>query len=173
MKRRSASDGGRGSPAPLGATPAASFTTPEVVVPVQDVREVDAVAPVLELALGPASLECAGTLRGRTRRFVLEVAEQLFAHGASAVTIDVSRLCVADVDGANTFAHLQRMARDAGVVLRWVGLEPGRLQGLRPLGSLPRGSWREAAQLQRHDRRGPRVRHEFREDHPSMLPPIA
>jgi anti-anti-sigma regulatory factor len=170
-KRRSVTDGERGPRAPLGAT-LASFTALEVVL-VQDVYDVDAFAPVLELTLGPASLECAGTLRGRTRHYVLEAAELLFASSASAVTIDVAHLSVADVDGANTFAHLQRTARSAGVELRWVGLEPGRLRGLRPLGSLPSGSHGESAQAQRRVRHGPHVPYGSREDHPSVLPPIA
>ena len=173
-KRRSVEEGGRGPRAPLGATPAGS-TMPEVVL-VQHVRDIDDVTPVLELSLGPASLECAGTLRGRTRHYVLEAAELLFSGGAVAVTIDVAGLSVADVDGANTFAYLQRMARHAGVELRWVGLEPGRLRGLRPLGSLPRGSQGQAARLQcdeRRERHVRHVRHGRREDHPSMLPPIA
>lgn len=139
----------------------------------QDVRDVDVVTPALELTLGPRSLECAGTLRGRTRHYVLEAAEQLFASSASGVTIDVARLCVADVDGANTFAHLQRMARHAGIELSWVGLEPGRLRGLRPLGSLPPGSQTRATQPQRYERAQRHARRGRREDHPSMLPPIA
>jgi hypothetical protein len=64
------------------------------------------------------------------------------------------------------------MARVAGVELRWAGLEPGRLKGLRPLGSLPSRSRREHAQAQRGVRHAALARDGRCEDHPSMLSPI-
>lgn len=97
------------------------------VVLMADACDIAAVEPVLELTIGRTSLECSGTLSTRTRRHVLEAAETLLA-GSLAVTVDVSDLYVADVDGANTFARLQRMAREAGAELHWVGLESGVLR---------------------------------------------
>lgn len=88
-----------------------------------DVLDITAVDPVLELTLGPALLRCSGTLSGRTRRYVLEAVETLLSSRPAAVTVDVRGVCVADVDGANIFVHIQHMARAAGARLIWLGLE--------------------------------------------------
>jgi anti-anti-sigma regulatory factor len=92
--------------------------------------DIAAVAPVLELTLDyvPASLRCAGTLDVRTRRHVLEAIAELLAGKPSEVTIDVEDLHVTDTDGANAFAYMQRMVREAGVILQWNGLDAGHLR---------------------------------------------
>lgn len=100
-----------------------------------DREDIAAVAPMLQLTLDymHPSLRCAGTLDARTRGHVLEAAEVLFARRPSRIVIDITDLHIADVDGANALAHLQRMARDARAVLRWQGLDADRLRGLVPL----------------------------------------
>ena len=102
-----------------------------------DVLDIAAVDPALELTVGTDSLLCRGTLNTSTRSFVLEAAEMLLAHRPPVVTIDISELHVADVDGADTFVHLQRMTREVGVELRWQGLDSDRLRGILPLGPFP------------------------------------
>ncbi|MDA8312035.1 MAG: STAS domain-containing protein [Actinomycetota bacterium] len=85
--------------------------------------------PELELTLGQTSLRCTGTLDRRTRPYVLEAAQIVLARRPPSITVDVSKLSVADADAANTLVRLQRMARDAVARLHWVGLEPDRLRG--------------------------------------------
>jgi ABC-type transporter Mla MlaB component len=103
---------------------------------VADVADIAAVDPALELTLGQHSLVCRGTLDARTRPYVLDAAATLLARHPGFVNVDISELRVADVDGANTFAKLQRLARDAHAELRWRGLQSGRLQGILPLDPL-------------------------------------
>lgn len=98
-----------------------------------DIFDIAAVDPELELTIRPTSLRCSGTLSGRTRPYVLEAAATLLAARPPFLTVDMSTVYVADVDGANTFVRLQRMARAAGIDLRWVGMESDRLRGLHPL----------------------------------------
>lgn len=98
-----------------------------------DAVDIAAADPALELTLGRHSLACRGVLNVLTRPFVLEAAEMLLARHPGFVTIDISELSVNDIDGANTFVHLQRMARDAGAELHWHGLQSDRLQGILPL----------------------------------------
>lgn len=88
-----------------------------------DIAEID---PVLELTFGPNSLTCAGTLDVSTRRHVLEAVEMVLDDVPSTLGIDVSALEVADADGAQTLVVMQRMVRDAGVRLRWRGLDEQR-----------------------------------------------
>lgn len=97
--------------------------------------DVDAMAPTLQLALNypKRELRCIGTLDSRTRRHVVEAVGELLVDVPPSITIDVARLTVADVDGANTFAHVQRMVREAGVRLRWEGLDSDHLRGIVPL----------------------------------------
>lgn len=116
-----------------------------------DSPDIAAVDPDLELTLRPTSLRCAGTLSGRTLPYLLEAAATLLEAQPPLLTVDMSRVYVADVDGANTFVRLQRMARGAGVELRWVGLEPDRVRGLHPLRSA--GQHPQAEPL--HTRPGP------------------
>jgi anti-anti-sigma regulatory factor len=103
---------------------------------VADVADIAAVDPALELTLGQHSLVCRGTLDARTRRYVLDAASTLLARHPGFVTVDISELRVADVEGANTFATLKRLAREAGAELRWRGLQSERLQGILPLDPL-------------------------------------
>lgn len=78
-------------------------------------------------------LRCAGTLDSRTRRQVVDALDELLATRPAFIVVDVGELHVADVDGANTLAAVQRSAREAGVRLRWQGLDSGQLRGLLPL----------------------------------------
>lgn len=129
---------------------------------VADARDIAAVDPPLEL---PTSLQCSGTLSGRTWPQVLKATKTLLARWPPTVTIDVSDLYVADVDGANTFARLQRMGRKEEVELRRVGLEFGLPRGPRPWGLPTRGSQGAAMQPQRCVRRS--------HHHPATQPPMA
>lgn len=97
--------------------------------------DITAVAPALELTLQyiPASLRCTGTLDTRTRCHFVEAVEELLASAPSSVTIHIGELHVGDVDGANTLAHAQRLAREAGIRLRWRGLDSGHLRGILAL----------------------------------------
>lgn len=99
--------------------------------------DIAAVAPSLELTLsyrpGQSMLRCVGTLDTRTRRHVLEAAEELLATAPSSVTVDVEDLHVDDVDGANALTQVQRMMREAGVRLQWRGLDAEHLRGVAPL----------------------------------------
>lgn len=99
--------------------------------------DIAAVAPALELTLDHPgkTLRCAGTLDGRTQRHVMEAVGELLVGPATGLTVDVACLTVADVDGANTFARIQRMAQEAGVRVRWQGLDSEQLRGILPLRS--------------------------------------
>ncbi len=88
-----------------------------------DLTDIADIDPVLELTFGPFSLECAGTLNFSTRRHVLEAVEVILDGRPSSIGIDVSGLEVADTDGANALVVMQRMVREAGVSLRWQGLD--------------------------------------------------
>lgn len=98
-----------------------------------DVLDIEAVDPTMNLTLQASSLVCNGALNARTRPYLLEAAQVLFADHPTRVTIDISEVDIEDVDGANTFAHLQRMARQAGTTLHWKGLDSDRLRRIRPL----------------------------------------
>jgi anti-anti-sigma regulatory factor len=91
--------------------------------------DIAALDPVLALAIehDTASLRCAGRLDGRTGPHVQAAVEELLARGPSCLTIDVRALVVADADGADALAHVQRRARDVGVTVRWRGLDAARL----------------------------------------------
>lgn len=93
--------------------------------------------PLLELTMLPGSLACAGVLSRRTRRHVLEAVQLILEGETSTLVVDVSELQIADVDGANALAHVQRMVREAGAALCWRGLDSSHLRGLRPLQSRP------------------------------------
>jgi anti-anti-sigma regulatory factor len=134
-------------------------------VVVADACGITAIDPALELTLVPTSLRCTGMLSTRIRGHVMEVAEMLLERRPPTVTIDVSGVYVADVDGADAFARLQKTARETGVELRWVGLESDRLRGLHPLG-LP-------ARMSQEDPVPPQRCVERRHRHPSTLSPIA
>lgn len=86
--------------------------------------DVVAGAPTLELTIDPvsATVRCAGTLDGRTRRHMVEAVEALVARGRSTVTVDVQALDVSDDESARTLAHVQRLVRKAGRNIRWHGL---------------------------------------------------
>lgn len=103
-------------------------------------EDVEAVDPVLELTVDyvDRSLRCDGTLDARTRSHVIEAAEDLLARRPSRICIDISSLRITDAEGANALGHIQRMARDAGAVLDWRGLDADRLQGLAPPRRRPR-----------------------------------
>lgn len=85
-----------------------------------DIAEID---PVLELTFGSCFLECTGTLNFSTRRHMLEAVEVVLDGRPSCIDIDVSGLHVSDTDGANALAVMQRMVCQAGVSLRWQGLD--------------------------------------------------
>lgn len=97
--------------------------------------DVDAMAPTLELTLDypRGVLRCTGTLDSRTRRHVVGAVNELLAGTPPSITIDVGDLTVAEVDGADAFAHVQQLVRDAGVRLRWLGLDSDHLRGILPL----------------------------------------
>jgi anti-anti-sigma regulatory factor len=78
--------------------------------------------PVLELTIGPSSLECSRTLSTVTRRHMLEALELVLDGKPRGMGIDVSGLRVVDVDGANALVAMQRMVRKAGLKLSWRGL---------------------------------------------------
>lgn len=127
--------------------------------------DIAAVAPTLELTLDYelTSLRCAGTLDTRTRHHVIDAVDELIAGEPGGIVIDVAGLYVADVDGANTLAEVQRMVRDAGCRLRWQGLDSDHLRGILPLRyqvrrSRPRSGLRTGRPL-------------LSAMHPSMVPP--
>lgn len=124
--------------------------------------DVDAMTPTLELTLDYAKrkLRCTGTLDRRTRRHVVEAVGELLAVTPSSITVDVAHLAVADVDGANAFAHVQRMVREAGVRLRWQGLDSDHLRGIVPL--------RYRARRPRHQPAESAAARAVRPVHPSM-----
>lgn len=97
--------------------------------------DIAAVGPALELSLDyvQASLRCVGTLDTLTRRHLFEAVDELLMDVPARITIDVTDLQVADVDGANALANVQRMVRDAGSRLRWMGLDSDHLRGVLPL----------------------------------------
>jgi anti-anti-sigma regulatory factor len=127
--------------------------------------DIAAVAPTLELTLDYAevSLRCAGTLDTRTRGHVVDAVDELLAGEPASIVIDVADLYVADIDGANTLATVQRMVRDAGIRLRWQGLDSDHLRGILPLRYRARRS-RPEASLRTGRPLG-------RATHPSMVPP--
>ena len=92
-----------------------------------DIHEID---PVLELMLSPCSLECSGTLNVETRHHVLEAVEMVLDGKPLSLDIDVSRLLVADTDGANALVAVQRMVREAGVTLLWQGLDAEKMRAV-------------------------------------------
>lgn len=91
-----------------------------------DVLDIAAVAPTLELTLDdpirPASLHCVGVLDAKTSHYVLEAVEMMLRQAPATITVNVRRLRVADDEGGNTLAQIQRIVRATGVVLRWHGL---------------------------------------------------
>lgn len=87
-----------------------------------DTFDIAAIDPDLELTIQSASLRCSGTLSRRTCPYVLEAAATLLAARPPILTVDMSAVHVADDEGANTFVHLEQMARSAGVDLRRVGM---------------------------------------------------
>lgn len=120
-----------------------------------DELDIDAVDPMMELTFRPSSLVCTGTLNTRTRRYVLEAASVLMAEHPPRVTIDISNVDISDVDGANTLAHLQRIARQAGTVLHWEGLESDRLRAILPLRVPAKGSRPSPPRLRVYERPSP------------------
>lgn len=97
-----------------------------------DAIDIAAVAPAMELMLErPATLRCSGRLDGRTRRSLCSAVETLLSWGAATVTIDVSDLRLGDREGAGALVRVQQMVLDAGVSLRWIGLDAGRLHLMR------------------------------------------
>lgn len=98
-----------------------------------DLPDVDAAGPVLSLTCGASSLVCNGVLNSRTRPLLLEAARALFESHPPHVTIDISDVHIQDVDGANSCALVQRMARQTGTTLHWAGLDSDRLRGILPL----------------------------------------
>lgn len=130
--------------------------------------DIAAVAPVMELTISylDRSLRCTGTLDGRTRCHLVEAVDELLASEPPFVVIDVGELHVADVDGANALALVQRKVRAAGGRLRWHGLDSDRLRGILPLRSLSRPP--------RKGTGGPGSVVPFnRALHPSTMPPSA
>lgn len=125
--------------------------------------DIAAVGPALELTLDEAkgTLRCAGTLEGRTGRHVVAAVERLLRTDTRVVEIDVDDLDVTDVGGSDALAAVQRLVTDAGVTLRWRGLDADHLRGNYQL---------------RHRARRPRTgaRRPIREHrpawHPSMMP---
>lgn len=90
--------------------------------------DVDAMSPTLELTIdnvGPL-LVCAGRLDVHTRGHVLDAVAELLERKPSHVTVDVGGLEVADSEGANALARVQRRARDAGISLDCLGLDADR-----------------------------------------------
>jgi len=133
---------------------------------VADIVDIAAVDPALELTLGDDSLACRGTLSARTRHFVLDAAAVVLARRPVSLTVDISDLHVVDVEGANTFVHLQRLTRDAGVGLEWQGLDSDRLRGILPLGPFRvRRPHHRPVPQRRRVRATPR--------HPATLPPAS
>ena len=110
--------------------------------------DIAAVGPALELTLDypGKKLRCTGTLDSRTLRHLVEAVGELLVGAPSSITIDVAHLTVADVDGANTFARVQRMVREAGVWLRWQGLDSDQLRGILPLRYRARRPRRQSAE---------------------------
>lgn len=92
-----------------------------------DRTDIAMVDPELELTFGPRTLHCSGTLSVRTRHHVLEAMDWMLRDTPQRVELDISGLHIADTDGANTLAVLQRMVNDAGAELRWRGLDTRRL----------------------------------------------
>lgn len=88
-----------------------------------DRRDIAEINPELELTFGSHTLQCAGTLDGRTMRHVLEAMEFVLRGNPVTVDIDISGLHVADADGAITLVALQRMGNEAGIKLHWRGLD--------------------------------------------------
>ena len=124
----------------------------------------DAASLELKPSYVATSLHCSGTLDAGTRHDVVEAVAALLAGEPSTITIDIGELHVADVDGANALAHVQKMARDAGTSLQWEGLDSDHLRGILPL--------RFRAKRQPHDLRGSRRVVGF-SAHPALLPPIS
>jgi anti-anti-sigma regulatory factor len=129
--------------------------------------DIAAVAPTLQLTIDYAdgSLRCAGTLDARTRRHIVEAVDELLAAGPAFIVIDVGELHVADVDGANALANVQRTVREAGVRLRWQGLDSDHLRGILPL------RYRAKRPPSQPSLRG--IRPLGRAVHPAMIPPSA
>ena len=88
-----------------------------------DERDIAEMDPMLELTMSPSSLACTGILNVSTRRHVLEAVALVLDGKPESIGIDVSGLRVTDADGANALVVMQRMAREAGVELRWRGLD--------------------------------------------------
>jgi ABC-type transporter Mla MlaB component len=109
------------------------------------------------------TVRCAGTLDRATRHRVVEAVGELLKAGPACVVVDVGELHVADVDGANALAAVQRSVRAAGVKLRWQGLDSGHLRGILPL--------RFRARRPRPVPEPPSVRPLGGGVHPSMGPP--
>lgn len=97
--------------------------------------DVDAMSPTMQLTLNYSKreLRCTGVLDSTTRRHVVEAADELLMGMPLSITIDVTHLTVTEADGANVLAHVQKMARDAGVRLRWRGLDSDHSGSIVPL----------------------------------------
>jgi anti-anti-sigma regulatory factor len=122
---------------------------------VADVLDIEAVEPTMNLTLLASSLVCNGTLNARTRPCLLDAARVLFADRPARVTIDISDVLIEDVDGANTFAHVQRMARQVGTTLHWEGLDSDRLRGILPLRTTVKRSRSSQVRMHLHGRQSP------------------
>lgn len=133
--------------------------------------DIAAVGPALELTLDypERTLRCSGTLDGRARRHLVEAVGELLVGGPPGITIDVAQLTVADVDGANALAHVQRLVREAGARLRWQGLDSDQFRGILPLRYRARRPRRPSPEwsAERDALRLARLRH------PSAMPPPA
>lgn len=125
--------------------------------------DVDAMEPTLELSLDfpKRELRCAGRLDRRTGHHVMAAVGELLVDMPTRITVDVARVTVGDVDGANVLPRLQKMVVEAGGRLRWQGLDSDHFGGILPprhrAGSPRRRSAESAALRARHPSMGLRA----------------